>query len=181
MMLNPDDSLFEFFIAVSRCVCFATCICLCVLFPLPARFVESEAWKHYNETGKMRWREFATREPEGVQRGMSACRWHAHVQALNHPHPACVPHPCLKSAASPLPANAAAPKYASMWEQLADIGNTLLGTLGLSEAVTDNASVNVVPLQVGAQAGSSSRSKTALPSSYGSTVLGTSCSLQACI
>ncbi|KAI7842354.1 hypothetical protein COHA_003994 [Chlorella ohadii] len=66
------------------------------------RFVESEAWKHYNETGKMRWREFAT-----------------------------------------------PPKYASMWEQLADIGNTLLGTLGLSEAVTDNASVNVVPLQDG--------------------------------
>lgn len=30
--------------------------------PLPGRFVESEAWKHYSETGKMRWREFATRE-----------------------------------------------------------------------------------------------------------------------
>lgn len=42
---------------------------------------------------------------------------------------------------------APAPKYGSVWEQLADICNTLLGTLGLSEAVTDNASVNVVPLQ----------------------------------
>ena len=64
------------------------------------RFVESEAWKHYRDTGKMRWREFAT-----------------------------------------------APKYGSLWEQAADVASTLLGTLGLSEAVTDNASVNVVPLQ----------------------------------
>lgn len=43
---------------------------------------------------------------------------------------------------------ATAPKYASVWEQASDIGATLLGTLGLAEAVTDNASVNVIPLAV---------------------------------
>lgn len=64
------------------------------------RFVESEAWKAYSSTGKMRWREFAT-----------------------------------------------APKYGSVWEHAADIASTLLGTLGLTDAVTDNASVNIVPLQ----------------------------------
>lgn len=67
--------------------------------------------------------------------------------------------PMGPSASQPVPAQCyighlhpgplfAAPKYASVWEQAADIANTLLGTLGLSEAVTDNASVNVVPLQV---------------------------------
>lgn len=47
----------------------------------------------------------------------------------------------------------AAPKFGSVWERLADIVNTLLGTLGLSEAVTDNASVNIIPLQVGGLVG----------------------------
>jgi carlactone synthase/all-trans-10'-apo-beta-carotenal 13,14-cleaving dioxygenase len=63
--------------------------------------VDSEAWKHYAATGKMRWREFAT-----------------------------------------------APKYDSLGERLSDIANTLLGTMGLSQGVTDNASVNVIPLPV---------------------------------
>ena len=31
----------------------------------PVRFVESEAWKHYAATGRMRWREFATRAQRG--------------------------------------------------------------------------------------------------------------------
>lgn len=66
------------------------------------RFVETEAWKHYAATGKMRWREFST-----------------------------------------------APKYESTWAKLADIANTVLGTMGLSQGVTDNASVNIVPLQDG--------------------------------
>jgi carlactone synthase/all-trans-10'-apo-beta-carotenal 13,14-cleaving dioxygenase len=63
--------------------------------------VDSEAWKHYAATGKMRWREFAT-----------------------------------------------APKYDSLGERLSDIANTLLGTMGLSQGVTDNASVNVIALPV---------------------------------
>lgn len=42
----------------------------------------------------------------------------------------------------------AAPKYANVWEQARDISSTLLGTLGLADAVTDNASVNVIPLAV---------------------------------
>lgn len=42
----------------------------------------------------------------------------------------------------------AAPKYASVVERLGDIASTLLGAFGLSEAVTDNASVNVIPQPV---------------------------------
>ncbi|KAL4425949.1 hypothetical protein ABPG75_009965 [Micractinium tetrahymenae] len=44
---------------------------------------------------------------------------------------------------------ATAPKYESLGERLADVANTVLGTMGLSQGVTDNASVNVVPLQDG--------------------------------
>ena len=43
---------------------------------------------------------------------------------------------------------ATAPKYESLGARLADIANTLLGTMGLSQGVTDNASVNIIPLQV---------------------------------
>ncbi|PSC71885.1 carotenoid oxygenase [Micractinium conductrix] len=66
------------------------------------RFVESEAWKHYAATGRMRWREFAT-----------------------------------------------PPKYESLGERLADIAGTVLGTMGLSQGVTDNASVNFIALADG--------------------------------
>lgn len=44
---------------------------------------------------------------------------------------------------------ATAPKYESLGARLADVANTALGTMGLSQGVTDNASVNVVPLQDG--------------------------------
>lgn len=76
-------------------------------------------------------------------------------------HADCVATLCfpLPSSFSPLPTPsnphppAAAPKYESLGERLSDIANTVLGTMGLSQGVTDNASVNVIPLQASLQRG----------------------------
>lgn len=43
---------------------------------------------------------------------------------------------------------AAAPKYEGLKDRLVDVAGTLGGVLGLAQGVTDNASVNVVPLPV---------------------------------
>lgn len=41
-----------------------------------------------------------------------------------------------------------APRYESLGDRLSDVASTLGGVLGLAQGVTDNASVNVVPLPV---------------------------------
>lgn len=58
------------------------------------------------------------------------------------------PVPCAHPPHYPTWHALAAPKYESLGARLADVANTALGTMGLSQGVTDNASVNVVPLQV---------------------------------
>lgn len=61
-------------------------------------FVQSEAWRHFERTGRLRWREFGTP----------------------------VAHDSLIS-------------------RVAEMAGIILGTLGLSQGVTDNASVHVLP------------------------------------
>lgn len=110
------------------------------------RFVDSKAWQHYSTTGKMRWREFATGAGwlglQGIMQSRLAVLFPSTGSLLS----ASILHP------PPPPCHApptAAPKHANLWERLTDIASTLLGVVGLSDAVTDNASVNVFPLQDG--------------------------------
>lgn len=69
---------------------------------LSHRFLRSQAYQHFEETGRMRWREFGT----------------------------------------PVP-------HRSLGERVAEVAGTILGTMGLSQGVTDNASVNVIPQPCG--------------------------------